>query len=41
MRGKEREAQEGGDIRITGVDLCCCMAETSTTLESKFPPIKK
>ena len=27
-----RDAQEGGDIYILMVDLCCCMAETNTTL---------
>ena len=35
------EAQEGGDIRIIMTDLPCCTAETSTTLQSTFPPIKE
>ena len=28
----EKEAQEGGDICILTDDLCCCTAETNTTL---------
>ena len=36
-----REAQEGGDICIIMTDLHCCTAETNTTLESNFSPIKK
>lgn len=39
--GEGREAQEGGTIGIITADLHCGMAETSTTLESNFPPIKK
>ena len=39
--GEGREVQERGDICIIMTDLCCCMAETNTTLESNFPPIKK
>ena len=39
--GAGREAQEGGTIGIIMADLHCCMAETNTTLESNFPPIKK
>ena len=33
--------QEGGGICILMADSCCCMAETNTTLESNYPPIKK
>ena len=36
--GGGKEAQEGGYIVMT--DLCCCMAETNTTLYSHYPPIK-
>ena len=39
--GEGRKAQERGDICIIVTDLSCCMAETNTTLESNFPPIKK
>ena len=39
--GEGREAQEGGTIGTIMADLHCCMAETNTTLESNFPPIKK
>ena len=35
-----REAQKGGDICILVADSHCCMAETKTTLESNYPPIK-
>ena len=37
--GEEKAAQEGGNIITT--DSCCCTAETNTTLQSNFPPIKK
>ena len=30
--GGGKEAQEGGYIYIVMTDLCCCMAETNTTL---------
>ena len=39
--GEGREDQEGGDICILKADLHHCIAETNTTLESNFPPIKK
>ena len=38
--GGGREVQEGGYICILRADSCCCMAETSTTLQSKYPPVK-
>ena len=31
---------EGGDVGICMADLCCCIAETNTTLESNYSPIK-
>ena len=37
----EREIQEGGDMCIPTADSWCCMAETNTTLQSNYPPIKK
>ena len=39
--GEAREAQEGGDVCIVKADSHCCMAETNTTLEGNYPPIKK
>ena len=39
--GDGREAQEGGDVCILKADSWCCTAETNTTLESNYPPIKK
>ena len=36
-----REAQEGGDIDIIMTDSYCYMAETNTTLQSSYTPIKK
>ena len=38
--GDGREVQEGGDMCISMVDSCCCMAETNTTLQSNYLPIK-
>ena len=38
--GVGKEVQEGGDICILMTDLCCCMAETNTTLYSNYSPIK-
>ena len=31
----------GGDICIIMAELCGCIAETNTTLQSNFPPIKE
>ena len=31
---------EGGDVGIRRADLCCCMAETNTTVESNYSTIK-
>ena len=36
-----REAQEGGDIDIIMTDSHCYMAETNTTLQSSYTPIRK
>ena len=36
-----REAQEGEDICILIADLFCCTAETNTTLQINYSPIKK
>ena len=36
----ERVAQDGGDTCIHIVDLLHCTAETNTTLESNYSPIK-
>ena len=36
-----REAREGGDPCIPVADSCWCVAETSATLQSSCPPIKK
>lgn len=38
---RAREAQEGGDIDIIMTDSYCYMAETNTTLQSSYTPIKK
>ena len=38
--GGEGEIQEGKDIRILMADSCFCVAETNTTLESNYPPVK-
>ena len=35
-----RKAQEGGDICKHIAGSCCCTAETNTTLESNYPPMK-
>jgi len=35
-----REVQEGGDICMHMADSRCRTAETNTTLESNYPPIK-
>ena len=35
-----RETPQGGDQCTFLADSCCCTAETSTTLESKYTPIK-
>ena len=35
-----REVQEGGDICMHMADSHCRTAETNTTLESNYPPIK-
>ena len=39
--GVGREAQEGRDVYILMADSWWCVAETNTTLESNYPPIKK
>ena len=33
--------KRAGDIHIPMADSHCCMAETNTTLQSNYPPIKK
>ena len=33
-------AQEGRDIYMVMADSHCCMAETNTTMQSNYPPIK-
>ena len=38
--GSGREVQEGGDIYIHIADSLFCTAETNTTLESNYSPIK-
>ena len=35
-----REAEEGGGICMHMADSCCCTAETNTTLQSNYSPIK-
>ena len=42
LRGQAggKEAQERGDICILIVESRCCAAETNTTLESNYIPIK-
>ena len=35
-----RAVPKGGDIGTLMADLRCCMAETNTTLQSNYPPIK-
>ena len=35
-----REVQEEGEICMHMADSRCCTAETNTTLESNYPPIK-
>ena len=39
-RAAGRELQEGGHICIHIAGSCCCTAETNTTFESNFIPIK-
>ena len=34
------EVQEEGEICMHMADSRCCTAETNTTLESNYPPIK-
>ena len=38
--GGGREVQEGGDRGIPMADSCWRMAETNTTLQSNYPPIR-
>ena len=38
--GEGREVQEGGDRGIPMADSCWRMAETNTTLQSNYPPIR-
>jgi len=38
--GSGREVEEKGNICIAMADSCLCMAETNTTLESNYTPIK-
>ena len=38
--GDAKEVQEGGDTCVPMADSCWCMAETNTTLQSNYPPIK-
>ena len=35
-----REAEEGGGVCMHMADSCCCIAETNTTLQSNYSPIK-
>ena len=35
-----REAEEAGGICTHMADSCCCTAETNTTLQSNYSPIK-
>ena len=39
--GQGRKVEEGGDICTIITELCCCLADTNTTLYSNFPPTKK
>ena len=39
--GGGREVQEGWDICVPVAESCWCMAETTTTVQSNYPPIKK
>ena len=36
-----REAEEGGDISIHIADSHCHIAETNTTLQSNYTPVRK
>ena len=38
--GRGREVQEGGDMPIHIADSLYCAAETNTTLQSNYTPIK-
>ena len=40
-QGIGRDVQEGGDVCIHIADTLCCTAETNTTLQSNYPPVKK
>ena len=39
-RGNGSETQEKGDVRILMAGSCCCAAETSTEVQSNYPPVK-
>ena len=36
-----KEAPEGGDVCTCIADSLCCTAETNTTLQSNYIPLKK
>ena len=39
-KGGGKEVEEGSNICIPVADSCWCMTETSTTLQSNYPPVK-